>query len=66
MSHLGRPDGKRVEKFSLAPVAQELKKLLNKDVTFLNDCVGKEVEEYVQKSSGGQNRFKTVSMGFRN
>lgn len=54
MSHLGRPDGKRVEKFSLAPVAQELKKLLNKDVTFLNDCVGKEVEEYVQKSSGGE------------
>lgn len=27
-SHLGRPDGKRNEKFTLKPVAEELKKLL--------------------------------------
>ncbi|XP_066286463.1 phosphoglycerate kinase 1-like isoform X1 [Branchiostoma lanceolatum] len=44
MSHLGRPDGRRQDKFSLAPVAEELKKLLGRDVTFLNDCVGGEVE----------------------
>ena len=44
MSHLGRPDGQRVEKFSLKPVADELAKLLEKPVTFLNDCVGPEVE----------------------
>lgn len=30
MSHLGRPDGRRNEKFSLKVVAEELKKLLNK------------------------------------
>jgi len=30
MSHLGRPDGKKVDKFSLKPVADELKKLLGK------------------------------------
>lgn len=30
MSHLGRPDGRRIDKFTLAPVAEELKKLLNK------------------------------------
>jgi phosphoglycerate kinase len=30
MSHLGRPDGRRIEKYTLAPVAEELKKLLNK------------------------------------
>jgi len=30
MSHLGRPDGKAVDKFSLKPVADELKKLLGK------------------------------------
>lgn len=30
MSHLGRPDGKVVEKFSLKPIAEELKKLLGK------------------------------------
>ncbi len=30
MSHLGRPDGKKVDKFSMKPVADELKKLLGK------------------------------------
>lgn len=44
MSHLGRPNGQRVEKFSLKPVADELARLLEKPVTFLNDCVGPEVE----------------------
>lgn len=44
MSHLGRPDGKPQDKFSLKPVAEELKKLLEKDVQFLSDCVGPEVE----------------------
>ncbi|KAF9795359.1 hypothetical protein SFRURICE_004731 [Spodoptera frugiperda] len=44
MSHLGRPDGQANLKYTLKPVAEELKKLLNKDVTFLPDCVGAEVE----------------------
>ena len=44
MSHLGRPDGQKIEKFSLKPVADELSKLLGKPVTFLTDCVGPEVE----------------------
>ncbi|XP_022092796.1 phosphoglycerate kinase-like [Acanthaster planci] len=44
MSHLGRPDGKRQEAFTLKPVAEELKRLLGKDVQFLSDCVGPEVE----------------------
>ena len=43
-SHLGRPDGNRNMKFTLAPVAEELKKQLNRDVTFLDDCVGDAVE----------------------
>ena len=43
-SHLGRPDGQRNMKFTLKPVAEELKKLLNREVTFLPDCVGAEVE----------------------
>jgi phosphoglycerate kinase len=43
-SHLGRPDGSRVAKYSMKPVAETLKTLLGKDVTFLDDCVGPEVE----------------------
>ncbi|MCJ1388595.1 phosphoglycerate kinase [Xylographa bjoerkii] len=54
MSHLGRPDGKKVEKYSLKPIVPELEKLLGKKVTFTNDCVGKEVEETVNKASDGQ------------
>jgi phosphoglycerate kinase len=45
MSHLGRPDGAKVEKYSLAPVAKALEKLLEKPVQFLSDCVGPEVEK---------------------
>jgi phosphoglycerate kinase len=44
MSHLGRPDGQKIAKFSLRPVAAELEKLLGRKVTFLDDCVGPAVE----------------------
>jgi len=44
MSHLGRPDGKVVEKLSLAPVAQHLRELLGRDVEMAKDCIGPEVE----------------------
>ena len=37
MSHLGRPDGKVIAKFSLQPIAEALAKLLGKPVTYLND-----------------------------
>ena len=53
MSHLGRPDGQRVEKFSLRPVAPVLKELLGLDVTFLNECVGPEVEDYCKSAAAG-------------
>jgi len=44
-SHLGRPDGKAVAKYSLKPVAAKLQELLGKPVKFLSDCVGAEVEK---------------------
>jgi 3-phosphoglycerate kinase len=51
MSHLGRPDGKRVDKYSLKPVAERLCALLKEPVKFVNDCVGvkQEVEGSVER-----------------
>jgi len=45
MSHLGRPFGQKNAKFTLAPVADKLGELMGKPVTFLNDCIGEEVEK---------------------
>lgn len=53
-SHLGRPNGQRLEKESLAPVADELGPLLGQKVEFLNDCVGPEVEKAVKSAPDGQ------------
>ena len=54
MSHLGRPDGKRIANESLKPVANELKKLLGKNVQFVNDCVGEDVERVVNEAKHGE------------
>lgn len=54
-SHLGRPNGEKVAKFSLEPVAKELQKLLpDEKVTFLHDCVGPDVEKAVNAAEPGQ------------
>jgi phosphoglycerate kinase len=50
MSHLGRPDGKVVEKYSLKPVAERLKELLGEPVKFLNDCVGDNIKKEIASS----------------
>jgi phosphoglycerate kinase len=54
MSHLGRPDGKVVAKFSLKPVAEKLQELLGKPVRFLSDCVGSEVEQVCAALTPGE------------
>ena len=43
-SHLGRPKGKPHPKYTLAPVALRLNRLLNKEVKFAKDCIGPDVE----------------------
>lgn len=43
-SHMGRPKGEVVASMSLKGVATRLQELLGKPVTFLEDCVGAEVE----------------------
>jgi phosphoglycerate kinase len=44
MSHLGRPNGEKNLKYTLEPIAPALSKLINKDVEFVNDCVGQDVQ----------------------
>jgi len=53
MSHLGRPDGKVVPKYTLEPVSVELSKQLNKHVIFISDCVGPDVELAVDSAPEG-------------
>ncbi|KAJ1879028.1 phosphoglycerate kinase, partial [Kickxella alabastrina] len=53
MSHLGRPNGRPVAKYSLAPVAKELESLLSRPVTFLQDCVGPAVEQACSSPAPG-------------
>ncbi len=53
MSHLGRPKGERIEKFSLKPVAARLSELLNQEVKFAPDCIGDEVKKIVNEMKDG-------------
>jgi len=54
-SHLGRPKGKVVPEMSLAPVAEELKKLLpGRTVRFVSDCVGDGVKKSAAELKQGE------------
>ena len=53
MSHLGRPDGKRVADMSLRPVADALLGLLGTPVAFADDCVGAPAEQAVAALAPG-------------
>ena len=52
-SHLGRPKGKVVPEFSLAPVAKRLARLLEKNVIMAPNCVGPDVEKIVSNMNTG-------------
>jgi phosphoglycerate kinase len=47
-SHLGRPEGKFVPKYSLAPLREYLERALGQPVIMAPDCVGPEVERIVR------------------
>lgn len=53
-SHLGRPKGEKNAAFTLAPVAEELAKQLAQPVTFIEDCIGEDVEAEVAKLGEGE------------
>jgi phosphoglycerate kinase len=52
-SHMGRPKGKVDSRFSLAPVAKRLSRLLKKEVKFAPDCIGPEVTAMVEDMQAG-------------
>ncbi|HSN04621.1 MAG TPA: phosphoglycerate kinase [Nitrospira sp.] len=52
-SHLGRPKGAFDPRYSLAPVAKRLSRLLGKEVLFAPDCIGPAAEKLVAKMNPG-------------
>ncbi len=53
MSHMGRPKGQRNEKFSMAPAAKRLSRLIGKEVKLAPDCIGSEVQAMVDAMAPG-------------
>ena len=53
-SHLGRPKGQRVDKYSLRPVADHLSGLLKSRVAFASDCIGEAAESAAAVLKDGQ------------
>ena len=52
-SHLGRPEGKVVDKLRMAPIAQRLSQLIGLPVITVNECVGKTVASKVKSLRDG-------------
>ncbi len=54
ISHLGRPDGKKAEEFSLEPIAKILSKEIGAKVYFADDCIGRSVQKQLAKMKSGE------------
>ncbi|HKI45691.1 MAG TPA: phosphoglycerate kinase [Balneolales bacterium] len=54
LSHLGRPKGEPKPEFSLKPVAEHLKKLVDTKVHFGNDCIGEEAKKAIDAAKPGE------------
>lgn len=52
ISHFGRPEG-RDENLSLKNIVQTLSQLLNKEVNFVDDCIGEKVQKVVDTMAAG-------------
>ena len=51
---MGRPNGQRVDRYSLKIAKPVLEKQLDRKVVFCDDCVGKEVEKTVNDAKDGE------------
>jgi phosphoglycerate kinase len=54
VSHLGRPDGKPSDKYSLRPVAERVAELLGAPCAFATDCIGTPAEDAVSALGAGE------------
>lgn len=53
MSHFGRPKGKRVDKYTLRPIADHLHTLLNQPVIFSHETIGEVPEKIIAHMKDG-------------
>lgn len=53
MSHMGRPKGEKNPKYSLAPIAEHLSRVLNKGVYFSDDCISDDTVSIVGELKDG-------------
>src|SRR4030042_5174820 len=54
MSHLGRPDGKVQEKYSLKHVVTAVEKVVGKPVKFAGDCIGETAKKMAAELKSGE------------
>jgi phosphoglycerate kinase len=52
-SHMGRPKGERNPKYSMAPAAKRLSRLIGKEVKLAPDCIGDEVNSLIAAMQPG-------------
>ena len=52
LSHLGKPEGKKVDSLSLKILIEPLSRALGKQIQFLGDCVGEEVKTGINNLAG--------------
>ena len=53
LTHVGRPNGERIAPLSVKPIAERLTKLLRREVTVADDCVGPKVESILSTVEKG-------------
>jgi phosphoglycerate kinase len=54
LTHLGRPKGKVIEKYSLKNIVSHLSNLLDKDVKFIKNCIGEEARNAAKNLIPGE------------
>jgi len=54
IAHLGRPEGKFKQEFSLRQIVDDVEKILNRKVKFAEDCVGEAVKRELKKLNQGE------------